>query len=109
MKAQELRVGNLVYDDDDIIEVEAYQLYILTDYFEPVPLTEEWLLKFGFENKKHGIKRGVLKSYKIHGNTFNLSNSGNIYYGFKSMQIQYVHQLQNLIFALTGEELTLSE
>lgn len=65
----------------------------------PMKLTEEWLKKLGFKpfQKDWSIKGLIIHSRKR---------------GFivrKSIpQIQYVHQLQNLYFALTGIELQLS-
>ena len=57
MKAQELRIGNYYLQDclgGDISQITAEDIlelydYPLEDYFKPIPLTEEWLLKFGFE------------------------------------------------------------
>jgi hypothetical protein len=75
--------------------------------FEPIPLTEEWLIKFGFTEEYRS---------KMHSTfyTENLSyyfwyENKRQYASFKGTDIvcQYVHQLQNLYFALTGEELTL--
>ena len=122
MKANELRVGNLVYDDDDIIEVEAYQLYILTDYFEPIPLTEEWLQKFGFTKMtdttpfNYRIHKSKMFFYIRYG-TFTTDGGKTDLIGFNGLfvgnkfvrVIRYVHDIQNLYFALTGEELTLKE
>ena len=109
MKANELRVGNLVYDDDDIIEVEAYQLYILTDYFEPIPLTEEWLERSGFSEEIKEVNHSDFWVYKKGDLTFN-SNHGWWYMNQPLRHYpKYVHQIQNLYFALTGEELTLKE
>ena len=80
---------------------------------EPVPLTEEWLIKFGF---KYNGWNYDFKNYVFHAqgknekgeffNTeFGIKNNGitfNISYN-----LEFVHQLQNLYFALTGEELTI--
>lgn len=107
MTANELRIGNLVYYDDDVIEVEAYQLYILTDYFEPIPLTEEWLLRFGFNTISDRIF-----FYGNFGYEFGITNRAvlkNEKHFVLFPKIKYVHQLQNLYFALTGEELTLNQ
>lgn len=83
---------------------------------EPIPLTEEWLLRFGFlkdERKYGGVldttsfwKSGIELKPIVNGTRFRLD--------FKSdclidINLDYVHQLQNLSFALTGEELILSE
>jgi hypothetical protein len=79
--------------------------------YEPIPLTEEWLVKFGFEDR---IETGVCIAYhyghnpitndwmieliKIHEDSFYFYKNGHF-------KIVFVHQLQNLYFALTGEEL----
>jgi len=75
--------------------------------FEPIPLTEEWLLKFGFEKhrfshlKKH--KSGVVLC--LLDDCFVLNNyKDHLIINYKN---KYVHQLQNLYFALTGQELEL--
>ena len=78
-----------------------------------IPLTEEWLLKFGFERF-----RGMYKPFELPGNynpsfqiTDEKTNGNEIVYltdcddGRIGNPILYVHQLQNLYFALTGKEL----
>ena len=122
MKVNELRIGNLIeyriQDDLDdrkdwweVSKIDATDLCILEsniDYdFRPIPLTEEWLLKFGFE-KQHNeddfdywFKKGFCDDiFWEHSEGF----CHNLNYGG---EIKYVHQLQNLYFALTGEELVL--
>lgn len=75
----------------------------------PIPLTEEWLLKLGYkkgDNNNRGqlfenwlggfyLKDGLLKPKPYYfDNAFS-----------ETLEIKYVHQLQNIHFALTGEEL----
>jgi len=130
MKPQELRIGNLVYlvleNSPNIKEqhiVEPTTLMMLTGevnskgtYLDPIPLTEEWLLKFGFE---YNIKRYYHPTTML----FELFNVSALHGGFKiiagrkekniilqiSHPIKHVHQLQNIYFALTGEELIIKE
>lgn len=116
MKASELRIGNLVWlksksmpyvisSGHDIEEIDdAPEGFDAT----PIELTEEWLLKFGFEKVKGGISfdKGKLSIYL--GDTILSGKNGRTY--FNSWAIleespKYIHQLQNLWFALTGEEL----
>jgi hypothetical protein len=114
MRANELRLGNYVYPYDDINLVS--QKVIFRDYinvcikdFEntnnlfPIPLTEEWLLKFGFNKWKN--KNNYSKGSFI---IYTLSKKG-FHFGKKSLRIkiEHINQLQNLYFALTGEELTI--
>lgn len=139
MKASELRIGNLIngiyYDyniDDDHREKETicevvtldsvgsceYPIWVESESnietfsdFEPIPLTEEWLLKFGFEiNRQTKEENNIWRCYSEEG-FFEVEQIGSSFflddndcYGTK---INHVHQLQNLYFALTGEELTL--
>jgi len=100
MKAAELRIGNWV--DIESIDVQVECLPIDYDYsvLEPIPLTEEWLIKFGFDGQDY--------------NLFTIELSRNQFMILKdewliviSNNCKYVHQLQNLYFALTGEELTI--
>jgi len=122
MKASELRIGNLIADiDGDVFNIKQENLCDFANGFinvEPIPLTEEWLLKFEYVKFKSNeiynewflIIDGVLK-YKIietvnylkNNSKFTIPNSD------KPIMIQYVHQLQNLYFALTGEELTIKD
>ena len=78
------------------------------DSIKPIPLTEEWLVKFGFEN-------GTTQDLKVITNatiTKNGMREGvwNLYLGHNAIDVnfKYVHQLQNLYFALTGNELQIT-
>tara|TARA_R110000787_G_scaffold46422_2_gene112672 strand:+ start:587 stop:946 length:360 start_codon:yes stop_codon:yes gene_type:complete len=75
--------------------------------YKPIPLTEEWLLKFGFVFTK--ISQGF-NQYR-NGNVLQLSitpNGFEFFFNYKWINIKNVHQLQNLNFALTNEELKLT-
>jgi hypothetical protein len=106
MKITELRIGNWVKQPNGIIEVftvsdlddEGDINSYLEDEIEPIPLTEEWLIKFGFERWND-----VYNNFYHKLNGVEIEN-GNIYVGHGN-EIKYAHQLQNLYFALTGEEL----
>ena len=108
MKASELRIGNLIKDRAKVVEVENHHFSLLESYhkedFQPIPLTEEWLLKFGFETKD-----------KVFWDVGNFRVGQDRWGGYDyvnrrvDIDLKYVHQLQNLYFALTGEELTIKE
>jgi hypothetical protein len=72
----------------------------------PVPLTEEWVIKFGLEKIEHsnynewGDESFFIIDERGAGKWHHYSSPGTFYF-------QWVHQLQNLYFALTGTELTL--
>ena len=100
MKASELRIGNIV--KQGIIEsigislIQVIDTIYESEVIESIQLTEEWLLKFGF--------RKVYKTcyqYK----DFILDDRFIMMDIDITIQLKYVHQLQNLYFALTGEEL----
>lgn len=75
----------------------------LNTIYHDIPLTEEWLLKFGFERL---FETG--STYSL--GDFNVSDFGEngIFHYDVKQQIKYVHELQNLYFALTGSELVFS-
>lgn len=110
MKVNELRIGNYYNHNGEIKKVTPNIILELFEseraWIEPIPITEEWLLKLGFE------KIGVNFQFKGISIWFSkYSESYQIRYCLigsdieRKINIEYVHQLQNLIFALTGEEL----
>ena len=120
MKANELRIGNLLNWNGSESPIQAGGIYLyesgqLNIIPEPIPLTEEWLVRFGFVKKKRGgwyvLKRGSSKTNNLkmfHLGEFNDEGQYNTKGGCMSgyIPIIHVHQLQNLYFALTGEELS---
>ena len=109
MKANELRIGNYYYGDvlfpseynvitaNDLVELDSDPL---DDYYQPIPLTEEWLFKFGF------IKH-VSQSIWYTLNKVDVWFFDGKYVNDNDVEIKYVHELQNLYFALTKKELTI--
>ena len=125
MKAKELRIGNFVNyiekiyvgQKDKVVKIIAITENYLKDdtnkntiigeveAYKPIPLTEEWFLKFGFVKDKDGLFKLFeysevpilfskdLDCWTCDGINFSVNN------------LNHVHQLQNLYFALTGEEL----
>lgn len=122
IEVRELRIGNLVSHKGNPIELtkNRFKLSVFTlgcSEIEPILLTEEWLVRFGFVFEKSGWfvkKRGSKKTNNL--KMFHLFKMKNINeYNTKGgitskyLNIKQVHQLQNLYFALTGEELQLKE
>jgi len=107
----DLRFGNIVKSRsrNEIITIDTFDTFKrvsrLSVTHEYVPLTEEWLLKFGAKELK--AKRGVLKEFVLKTVRIELSNSYNFYYKNSKIIIESVSQLQNLYHALTGQELTI--
>ena len=115
MKANELRIGNYVSFNNFIQpqrEVVVDGKFLLpfnktnseiNNYYQPIPLTDYWLLNLGFEEE---ITCDVFPTF--FRNKINV-NDRVVYvseYGFLN-HIKNVHQLQNLYYALIGEELTI--
>ena len=132
MKVKELRIGNYIngiYDQDnelsEICRVVAmdetgslldYQIWVESEssnhefYYEfnPILLNAEWLEKFGFikngilyEKEKHS--QFALKEWIVGGITEWI-----IFWGdsiLHKIEPKYIHELQNLYFVLTGEDL----
>ena len=113
MKAEELRIGNLFKDKHSrkiikVIKLSESKITFDGCFYgewqaEPIPLTEEILLKCGFEffDNERIFNNFVIEDF----------HNGNYYFtageGIKlhEKHIEYLHQLQNLYFSLTGEEL----
>jgi hypothetical protein len=75
---------------------------------KPIPLTEEWLFKFGFKFDGHCSwwKNELIElTIDIGEDEYSVFNDNGDYITLKG--IKYVHQLQNLYFAIKGEELTI--
>lgn len=141
MKVQELRIGNWImipYQNAPIAipahktEVQGITIFgeVLTNntpeheglkthfnHISGIPITEEWLLKFGFEcwlEKPNGgfyVLHNVIDGTSdfevtLEGGEAYPSIDENCIYWGKTL---YVHQLQNLYFALTGNELTIEK
>ena len=125
MKATELRIGNLVlYSEDQtiftvgeidwsgiVVQNEIETTWIELIEFEPIPLTEEWLLKFGFiEDDLSFLKSNGRKSFMVSPaqdeSDYLVFFQSDV--GMEWCEVAFspmVHELQNLWFALTGEEL----
>lgn len=109
IQANELRIGNLVNMTCDNASFNA-RIYV-GDFMDinmgyklvdPIPLTEEWLLKFGFIESETCFKKGFLM-FRFYESGLFIPNIGSV----EMKEVKYVHQLQNLYFALTGSELVL--
>lgn len=102
MDARELRIGNWVSFEDLEIQVECLPIDYNYDNLQPIELTEDWLVKLGFE-KYHPDKftKGLMVITVYEHGCLYLANQ-------RHVNFHYVHQLQNLYFALTGQELTLA-
>jgi hypothetical protein len=123
MEIKELRIGNLIKLHEIITKLEYTEFSFNPLFITPIPLTEEWLLKLGFDKlREYNDGENIIieygKSIIVGDNShneklviifpFNHCEIGN----YRSEDayilnttIDYVHQLQNLYFSLTGQEL----
>lgn len=124
MKANELMLGNfLEYKcvNDSMLKrwkftgdwsekrIDIYDMQEISEEgldweYRPITLTEEWLIRFGFEKKqgwnnfefftKDFVEIGIGEQFgKV------------VYFNSIDVVVDYVHQIQNLFFSLTGKEL----
>ena len=119
INANELRIGNwvrfkhllcfIITIKQDNCEIQSSRLVVNSsyDFIEPIPLTPEILEKCGFVYSWDGGTNEANYSVKKNGKiVFSINDSLVFRHSFyNSTKLQYLHQLQNLIFALTGEEL----
>jgi len=129
---KELRIGNIVEFAEPLFDTGFKQVtsighhinQIHPSYIKPIPLTEEWLFKAGFE--KFGFNELIFKNITDDAFYIGIDKTGDTNDGVIFVlsdqtekdgeivtknylpHIKYVHQLQNLYFCLTGEELTIN-
>jgi hypothetical protein len=127
MEISELRIGNWVQEHDLFDNKVAIQVKSSADLcnienipkeFEPILLDELWLTRFGFSDLEY--EDGYI-GIDVNNSNFVLSKPGkypftkNFLREYKCgtlprfVELEHVHQLQNLFFALTGQELALEE
>lgn len=131
IQANELRIGNYISDiwsPNGFFKVTQLKKFsavygkdftALYDNLNPIPLTEEILLKAGFEKESEDDKYGrvfLIPNTKYIIRIVNYGNPTKPDFGFSLeisddkdwcsiKRIYFIHDLQNTIFALTGEEI----
>jgi hypothetical protein len=74
--------------------------------YKPIPITEEWLLKFGFIEGIYAIVKYPLKViYLLKPDSLTEYELCVSIEDLYLKKIKYIHQLQNIFFALTQKEL----
>lgn len=131
MKATELRIGNFLYykntKDIAIVELihknhfdcrDEHGSFTPNGTYEPIILTDEWFQKWGFYKDGDYWSRSI-DDYNFCFKYRDWANSWGFYQEFTdsndpkddgmkypiSFNIEYVHHLQNLWFALLYEEI----
>ena len=128
INANELRITNKVYDNGKICTIESINafadgeadVYLVETgnagmFIDPIPLTEDILLKCGFEKHSNSnefwnlytLKNGWYISQALHIEDSAGVNFGCFYWSGEFIEIKHLHQLQNLFFCLCGKELTI--
>jgi hypothetical protein len=118
MTASELRIGNYLQWNNftEARIMNGKDFFIVYDSLEnsdgciePITVTEEWCIKFGFQKD---LENTIYKNINKHcflcydDNIVLLLEEEN---NWCITKVKYVHQLQNLYFALTKEELTIKQ
>lgn len=116
LNVKQLRIANLLLHNGVIKEISSLHsdntlrfkegkntigcFKATIEAIKPIPLTEEILLKCGYKLVREN-------HYGVLGHLiWNIENR--FYCDKNGVQIKYVHQLQNLYFALTNEELIIN-
>lgn len=128
IKVSELRTGNLILGDDGKPE-EVYNIKdddrkvinftildgcvdLPTENPQGIPITDEWLERMGFEERyTHNSDGDEINYMKMKAFEDLLYRDGIFSLCCGSLElphIEYVHQLQNLFYALTGKELEIT-
>lgn len=125
MDIKELRVGNIVRLKDHFVGGNAMVTGIMKDritsvnsvgtnidsinimYIEPIPITEELLLKCGLLKSHYSEKIFTIEGescvgiYYVEGKVFDIRRDSDR----ASITCKYLHQLQNAYYLATGKEL----
>jgi len=105
------KIKSIYFNDED----ESYHFefdkpnfvhaHLTKEGIEPIPITEELLLKLGFifkDNIYYSPEYRIGNRLKVIGFDGNYIVSFNMYF---NIDIKYLHQLQNIYCAITGDEL----
>lgn len=121
----EARIGNLVRYDNKVFKIDTisrefptlnttkYGIGVVTwADLQPIPLTEEWLLKLGADKYNPGrymlkLSETLIIFWNIGDDYFICELSSRSTHVCYFNEKKHVHQLQNLFYALTEKELTL--
>ena len=124
MNAQELRIGNYVYYNDKIISIAPnaiLEFYYIGEThsqskvdrrdYKPIQLSEEILLKCGFRKDKSLKKSYTKDKIRIENfseNIFSVRKQIDIESSLWLNDVNYLHQLQNIMYSIENQELEIN-
>jgi hypothetical protein len=127
MNPKELRIGNFLTVSNNVLAISEikkdcfrcqqyineWEFLLNDDDIHPIPITEEWLKRFGLKIDT-AMDRGSIFGFAVVFTCHYFKDSKSPIWieqysegEFSLPHIKYVHQLQNLYFSLTNEELEL--
>lgn len=125
MRIEELRIGNYVSYSSNYLKVNSlgdlgisldfkkkYTIGFLDiDDVKPIALTEEWLVKFGFEKGSDIMGDCYFIEDPIYDIDFpiHIDEEGNFEFYGLHIKIKYVHQLQNVFNIIAEQELSFNK
>lgn len=123
IQKNDLRIGNLVLVHNHYVaevisigdkigvktvaEPKANIDYLDLEFISPIPINEKWLLDLGFGIKEIYPKNEIHpKGWIIYEkDEFTITDDFRLQIFGKSVKIEYVHNLQNLYYAIERKEL----
>lgn len=113
LKPQDLRIGNIL-KEGIVTEIHKECFYIWNDKLQqslkstwaeinPEILTQDMLLRFGFEKNSRWFDLGSISLSPFSDGTFKVQYTGSLI----SVNLKFVHKLQNLYYDLEDKELKL--
>lgn len=118
MDVKELRVGNLLYNDNVVVTIDArtiFDIWDKSDKYNPIPLTEERLVRLGYKICEESDITQYYIGFDWDGEDYNdvsiiSLDADGVWYitlGGRKVEVRTVHHLQNIIYDIYGVELTM--
>lgn len=128
MNQRELRIGNIVLLGQDwqivnglnemggIVHLAGNGIWNDEDHIDPVPVTEEWLIRFGFKQEEYATKDdayigwyyGAFKIIETPEGYSVFYECNDYWYSSICQPLQHIHTLQNQFYFSTGMELPIN-
>lgn len=111
MEASELRIGNYIFDNDRIRKWQATDYTWNMESIQPIELTSEILERwFVLRDRKYSLNSLYHIGGLLHYDLINkwIRQEGESVWPIIATRVKYLHQLQNLFYCLSGEELQIA-